>query len=225
MPIHKLLTSSAICLAIANSVLLADARPGNGGADDVTVEKVSVSCNPVSKAGDKITVTATASAGCSSKFTIPGSTIEVPMTESSAGTYSGSYVVQDMDTVSQSKPVVSIWRAGLNPVSKEADDSITIDGTPPTVTNLNPPPDTFVADRLHVIEVVLNDGKGTGIDPGTIKFRVDGKDVTTKCIVNGGVLKYDPPAKLHGEKVSCEVLVADKAGNVSDVKWSYFFKK
>ena len=100
------------------------------------VTLVSVEGSPA-KAGDKIRVTVVAEPNGTATFSIegiPGAT-DVSMTETN-GMYKGEYVVRSGDNVKDAAVTVSFIDALGNSASMTADQKVTIDTTPPTISSV-----------------------------------------------------------------------------------------
>ncbi len=100
------------------------------------VTSVSVKGSPA-KAGDKITVTVVAEPNGTATFSIEdvsGAT-DVPMAETD-GTYVGEYAVQSGDNVRDADVTVSFTDALGNSATMTADQKVTIDTTPPTISSV-----------------------------------------------------------------------------------------
>jgi len=91
----------------------------------ITITVGSVTGSPATS-GETIAVTATGERGGTATFSIAGVATNVPMTESSAGTYKGSYTAKEADRVTDGALSVAFVDASGNRKTLVADTKVTI---------------------------------------------------------------------------------------------------
>ena len=93
------------------------------------------------------------------------------------------------------------------------------DDRPPLITHLSPSNGQRVRDReLTRISAHFSDD-GSGVDRGSVRLRVDGRDVTGRASVERDDVFYSDDLA-PGRHVA-EVIVRDRAGNVARQSWSF----
>ena len=94
------------------------------------------------------------------------------------------------------------------------------DTTPPTVSNPSPLPNANAGPR-PTIAAKFHDA-GSGIDDSSVKIILDGKNVTAQATVGPEGLTLRPVEALAGGRHTVEILVSDKAGNLSNtLAWQF----
>ncbi len=69
------------------------------------------------------------------------------------------------------------------------------------------------------------DDVGSGIDPSSVRFFMQGEDVTENCIVSASRISFRPAATLDSPMLyQFKVIVADREGNTSDLTWEILLK-
>jgi hypothetical protein len=107
------------------------------------------------------------------------------------------------------------WRRGAAPPPPHASR----DDRPPQITNLTPAHGQRVRDRdLTRISAHFADD-ASGVDRGSVRLRVDGRDVTSRASVDRDDVFYTDDLA-PGRHVA-EVIVRDRAGNVARQSWSF----
>jgi hypothetical protein len=189
------------------------------------IDKVQAEPEGILKEDDTLTVNATGTPDCKCTFTIPGITTDQAMSEVHKGKYEGTYTILKKDTKANAKVVVTMSGAAGKSVTREANDVLAIDGNPPVLSNLAPPPDSVIHDRSHAIQAVFNDGAGTGIDGKSVRMWVNNHDVTHVAEIKAGVITYQPPSPFKGDSVKVRIKLDDNARNVTDLTWKFSFVK
>jgi large repetitive protein len=62
---------------------------------------------------------------------------------------------------------------------------------------------------------------GAGIDVAAVRLLFNGADVTASAQIGAGALSYAVPAALQDATHTVQLLLADRAGNVSDTSWTF----
>jgi len=93
------------------------------------------------------------------------------------------------------------------------------DNRAPAIYNVTPSQGDRVSDRgLTQISARFSDDR-SGIDTRSVTLRVDGRNVTGRARVDGNDIRYAD--NLRPGRHSAELLVRDRAGNVSRHAWSF----
>jgi hypothetical protein len=111
---------------------------------------------------------------------------------------------------------------GELPASRVAADPlwVTGDSTPPSVFRPLPLPNTKAA-RDAAIQVVFAED-GTGVDPTTARVLLDGKDVTSRAVINATGLRLLPDRPLADGPHRVSVSIADRSGLRSNtLAWQF----
>ena len=93
------------------------------------------------------------------------------------------------------------------------------DRTAPSIFDVTPNQGARVSERgLTRISARFNDDR-SGVDPRAVTLRVDGRDVTRHANVDGNDIRYAD--NLRPGRHAAELVVRDRAGNVSRRAWSF----
>jgi parallel beta-helix repeat protein len=96
--------------------------------------------------------------------------------------------------------------------------NITIDITPPTIDNLQPPDTSTTTDNTPMIGASYDDV--SGIDVGSVELKVDGVVVTPQILTTMGV-GYTPVSALSDATYNVELKVNDTYGNQATSTWTF----
>jgi len=194
------------------------------------ISSVSVSPTDVPVGvGKEITVTVIGEANAQSvTFSIadvPNAT-DVPMTESTSGDYTGSYIVRNGDVATDAKVTAKMTNSLGNLYSKESPDKVTLDGVKPEVkTPAEPPTGTIPdGDKATLLTVSVTDTV-SGVESVKINLSpVNGQpqqqmydDGTNGDeIANDGIYSLMITVVGTGEgKYDLDVTATDLAGNIN----------
>jgi len=93
------------------------------------------------------------------------------------------------------------------------------DHRPPQITNLTPSQGQRLRDRdLTRISAHFTDD-ASGVDRGSVRLRVDGRDVTSRANIDSDDIRYTEDLA-PGRHVA-ELIVRDRAGNVARESWGF----
>lgn len=158
---------------------------------------------------------------------IPGVIRGVDLTEVRPGVYEGSYTIRRRDDLDAFRNTVATLRNGNQRATARVDvrgedrDSAGRDERPPQITELTPGHGDRVTDRGERrmrIGARLSD-EGTGIDPASVRMRVNGRDVTADARVSPEEVHYR--ADLEPGRYTVEVTARDQAGNPATRGWTF----
>lgn len=196
--------------------------PTTPGAPSITGFTTSAANGQWLRAGERLNVTLSGTAGGNASFTIPGVVDTVALKETRAGVYEGSFQVPTKGGVGLSGANV-IGR--LNVAGKEqliqGANPIAFDPDAPTISAFSPAQADKLADRRPNISAAYADPSGSGIDRASVRLLVDGKDVTSAATRGEGLLVYTPREDLAIGAHTVELTVGDVAGNSAKKSWSF----
>jgi hypothetical protein len=171
------------------------------------------------RAGSQLTVTLRGTPGGTASFDIFGVDSDVAMRQVSPGVYQGIYTVRTQDNVGAAVVVGRLRVGGYEAPLVQAGAQVTLDGTAPQIVQRFPERGQTVNNARPNILVAFNDA-GSGIDPARSRLFVNGQNVTARVSITETALAYSPPDALMG-RVLVRVVLADKAGNVTDEQYAF----
>lgn len=182
------------------------------------IDGVSVSDQGPLGIGATLTVTMRGSPGGAAWFDIGRIERGMPMAEGPHGFYAGRRTVRAGEAAPQAVVTVRLRVGGLETV--RTGEAVTIDGLPPEFTRRVPDPGTAVADRRPTIILGLADRGPAGLDPGSLRLRVNGREVRRVAITETGAY-YTPPEPLPPGLNRVQARIADLAGNEATTSWAF----
>ena len=168
--------------------------------------------------------------GANASVDLPGVERDLRLRETRPGHYEGSYTIRRSDDLDPNRPVVATLRAGdravtanLNmPVGRLGADNRppNVDNRAPDLVQLVPAEGTTVpAGPPVLITARFEDGRGSGVDPASVRIVVSGRNVTPEAQIDRQSLSFRgalPPGR-H----TVEVTARDLAGNAVRKSWSF----
>jgi hypothetical protein len=157
---------------------------------------------------------------------IPGVIRGVDLTEVRPGVYEGTYTIRRRDDLDAFAKAVATLRSGSQRATarveirgEDRDFAVGRDERAPQVSELTPANGDRVTfrGRTHV-RARLSD-EGTGIDPASVRLRLNGRDVTAETRVSPDEVHYR--ADLDPGRYTAELTVRDQAGNATTRSWSF----
>ncbi|WP_395092047.1 stalk domain-containing protein [Armatimonas sp.] len=172
--------------------------------------------------GDKLSVTLLGTPGSVGTFSISGveSARDLPLRETSTGTYMGSFTVPNGTQVKNAPLFAILKKATQSSPMIQSSGPVTLDGIGPQLGTLSPLPDSTAASAKLLIYGTLSD-VGTGIDSTSVQVLVNGTDVTAKATVTEAFFSYKPDPALPAGKTTVAVVARDMAGNETHRAWSF----
>ncbi|MDP2857301.1 MAG: copper amine oxidase N-terminal domain-containing protein [Bacillota bacterium] len=207
-----------------SQVLVAQTRasgvqPPAPPAGNVQITSFSHNATAPLRAGSRLTVTLRGTPGGTASFDIFGVDSDVAMRQVSPGVYQGIYTVRTQDNVGTAVVVGRLRVGGQEAPLVQAGTRVTLDGTAPQIVQRFPEKGQTVNNVRPNILIVFND-TGSGIDPARSRLFVNGQNVTARVSITETALAYSPPEALAG-RVLVRVILADKAGNVTDEEYTF----
>lgn len=165
---------------------------------------------------------------------IPGVIRGVDLAETRPGVYEGSYTIRRRDNLDALRNAVATLRLGDRRMTARVDmdrgydrggfarddrGGYARDNRLPQISELMPANGDRVAGRGQVqIGARLAD-PGSGIDPASVRLRINGRDVTGDARVSPDEIRYR--ADLPPGRYTAEVSVRDNAGNADTKAWAF----
>jgi len=94
-----------------------------------------------------------------------------------------------------------------------------LDYTPPTITNLQPP-DTLITN-LNILTIRADYNDASGIDVSTVLLKVDGTDVTSLAVIGPLWVRYSHGTAFADGVHNIYLEVRDQVGNLKTESWSF----
>jgi hypothetical protein len=159
--------------------------------------------------------------GATAFVDLPGTARNVPMREVRPGHYEGSYTIRRSDHLDPSAPIVAKLRSAGQMVTANLERPVAADDSrPPAIVDLSPREGATVpGGPVTVVSGRFGDPGGSGVDPGSVRIRLSGRDVTGEAQVSPDAFSYRGPL-LPGHHV-VDVSARDRAGNAVRRSWSF----
>lgn len=154
---------------------------------------------------------------------IPGVVSRMDLAETRPGVYEGEYTIGRRDNLrafQNARANLSIGKQRTTVRAERVSEAAPPrDARAPTISNLTPPNGERVGERGRVhISAALAD-EGTGVDPTSVRLRVDGQDVTREARVTAEEVDYRDD--LRPGRHAVELSVKDRAGNTTTKAWAF----
>lgn len=157
---------------------------------------------------------------------IPGVISGVDLAEVRPGVYEGNYTIRRRDNLAAFERAVATLKHGNQRVTARVDVrgggrefGEARDERPPQISEMTPGNGDRITERENLrIGARLSD-EGSGIDAGSVRMRLNGRDVTADARVSEDrvVLRDD----LAPGRYTAEVTVRDRAGNAATKAWTF----
>jgi hypothetical protein len=169
--------------------------------------------------------------GANVSVDLPGVERDLRLRETRPGHYEGSYTVRRADDIAPNRPAVATLRMGdrvataqLNILAGRSGADSRPSGTDhraPDLVRLVPAEGAVVAagNQPVLISAAFEDGRGTGVDPASVRVTVSGRNLTQEARINGNALSLQAP--LPPGRHTVEVVARDLAGNAVRKSWSF----
>lgn len=160
-------------------------------------------------------------------FRVPGVFGNTLMTEVRPGVYEGSYTVRRGDDVDAFERAVATLRKDGQRVTARVDtrgrgwddDNQARDNRPPQISRMDPSQGERVGEQGRVRVSAQLEDEGSGIDPGSVRLRLNGRDVTSDARMRGDRIVYRE--NLPDGRYTVELTARDKAGNAARESWTF----
>jgi hypothetical protein len=168
--------------------------------------------------------------GGNASINLPGVERDLRLHETRPGHYEGSYTIRRSDDFNPNRPIVATLHLGDRVVTS----SLTTmagrpgaDNRPPNADNRAPnliqlvPAEGAVvpAGPPVLITATFEDGRGSGVDPASVRIAVSGRNVTQEAQINRQSISFR--GALPPGRQTVEVTARDFAGNALRKSWSF----
>ena len=157
---------------------------------------------------------------------IPGVIRGVDLTEVRPGVYEGTYTVRRRDDLDAFRGAVATLRNGNQRATARVDVrgedrevGAGRDERPPQITELLPANGERIVERGRTSLGAHLSDEGSGIDPASVRLRLNGRDVTADARVSPDEVRYR--ADLDPGRYTAELTVRDQAGNATTKSWAF----
>ena len=180
------------------------------------------------EAGRELRFRLVGAAGADAWVDIPGVIRGVDLAETRPGVYEGTYTIRRRDNLDAFTGAMATLQDGARRSTARVvirggdEDSAARPGRDergPQITDLAPRHGERVGDNTRtVISARLSDD-GSGVDPASVRLRVDGQDVTADARITADEIRYRDD--LDPGRYTVELSARDRAGNLSTRSWTF----
>lgn len=167
--------------------------------------------------GAELRFAANGTPGARASFSIEGVVKDVPLREVRPGRYEGAYTIRGNDNFPPSLNIVGTLEANGKSVQSKLNQALLIDARPPTIRNLSPKNNDFVAGNTVSVSATFDDSGGVGVDPRSVKLVIAGQDVTRNASITPQFVTWR--GDLRNGSIPIELTAADTAGNTVRQNW------
>jgi hypothetical protein len=168
--------------------------------------------------------------GANASVDLPGVERDLRLRETQPGHYEGSYTIRRSDDLHPNRPVVATLRAGDRVVTA----NLSLQGVRPGADNRPPNSDNRAPEVVQVapaegatvpagppvlITARFDDGRGSGVDPASVRIVVSGRNVTSEAQIDARSVSFR--GALPPGRQAVEVTARDHAGNAVRKGWSF----
>ena len=144
------------------------------------------------------------------------------MEETRPGVYEANYTVRRRDDVRVFQRAMGTLRSGNQRVVARVDvrgDEVGRDNQAPRISDVTPGDGVRVGERGRVHLFARLGDEGSGVDPATVRLRIDGRDLTGAAQISAEEvrLREDLPNGRH----TADLEVRDRAGNAARKTWTF----
>jgi hypothetical protein len=187
----------------------------------VSVSTFTTSLTRPLKAGDSFSVTMTGTPGGKASFDIADLVQGVPMSESTAGTYAGTFRIPDRFNVTE-VPIYGRLTLGAESAPRvEAPQRLSSATVPPQIPEVAPRPGETINNHRPNIYATFFVPSDIGVDPNTIAISVNDRDVSAAATRTRSFVTYSPANDFPSGDVRVTIRVSDTAGNSASRSWSF----
>lgn len=154
-------------------------------------------------------------------FTIAGVVTNQAMSEVSPGAYEGRYTIRRNDNFPPGVAITATLESQGQTARYRLQQGLINDDQPPTVQNPSPANNGVASSLRPLISAVFDDGRGSGVDPKSVRIRFDGQDVTSDATITANFFNYQPPRNLAQGTYRVEVDLKDLSGNPGGSNWQF----
>ncbi|MCC2632894.1 MAG: hypothetical protein K0S48_780 [Ramlibacter sp.] len=160
--------------------------------------------------GQRVAANAAVQSPSIERFTVPG-------------VYEGSYTIRLRDDLSEIDRAVATLRNGPMTTSArivlEGEGAQWPDRVGPKVVDVTPNHNQHVGERGRTEVSARYRDDRSGVNVSSVRLRIDGDDVTRQARVTGNKVSFE--ANLRQGRHQAELVVRDRAGNVTRTAWNF----
>ncbi|MBC5823659.1 MAG: copper amine oxidase N-terminal domain-containing protein [Candidatus Eremiobacteraeota bacterium] len=198
----------------------ATARPGSQAGTSLRIEAVNDGNVRGLRQGQLLHVSAMGTPGARAWFDLSNFIVGNPMREVRSGRYEGEYAVQAGTNILGAPLIVRLDKDGQS-VQAQASEPVDIITTPPAIKDTAPAPSSRVNNPRPNIYATFSTPGDAGMDVGSLRIAVNGKDVTAQAARTPQFVAYYPPSELSPGPATVEIRGSDAAGNAVTFQWSF----
>jgi hypothetical protein len=227
---RTVLANFALGATMAPPVAIAPPPPPVRAPDPLRIERFGMAPIERVEPGAELQFALDGMPGANASVAMPGVDRPLRLLETRPGHYEGSYTIRQADDMRPNRPVVATLRAGDRVVTANLNLVVVrpgADNRPPSGDNRAPevvqlaPAEgaTVPAGPPVLITARFEDGRGSGVDPASVRMVVSGHNVTNEAQIDGRSVSFRgafPPGR-H----AVEVTARDFAGNAVRKGWSF----
>jgi hypothetical protein len=142
------------------------------------------------------------------------------MRETRPGHYEGEYLVSVGTNLTDAPIFVRLVRNAETALA-EAPHALTIVTTPPSVKETAPGDGARINVARPNIFAAFSSVSNRGMDPASLRMKVNGSDVTAQTTRTPSFISFYPPAGFRPGRVEVEVKGTDIAGNSVEYAWTF----
>ena len=202
-------TTAPAAVALPPAVAAATAAP--------VIERFTVAPIARIEPGAELRFAANGTPGARASFSVEGVVQDVPMREVRPGRYEGAYTIRRNDNFPPSLNIVGTIEANGKSVQSKLNQALLLDARPPTIRNLAPKNNEFVAGNNVSVSATFDDSGGVGVDPRSVKLVIAGQDVTRNASITPQFVTWR--GDLRNGPNPIELTAADSAGNAVRQNW------
>jgi hypothetical protein len=216
----------------AEQAVVAQSGPRYTVAAQPRVQSMALNANAGLAPGSTLRVQVTASPGAdTASVRLRGSGVRVALRERAPGEYVGNYTVRRSDRIDASRMMVAQFSWGDRVIAQNFDYPSAFrtlasgagrdlrDDRAPRISELTPSNGARLGERGRTSIHARFSDDGSGVDPRSVRVRVDGLDVTQEARIQDDGVTY--VERLGRGRHSAEIEVRDRAGNAARTSWTF----
>ena len=190
----------------------------------VAISSISVSPTQPLRQGGTLYVTMRGTPGGLAGYDIGPYIRNLSLAESSAGVYSGSYVIPRGVNFSDAPIFGRLNVRGADAPQAESETTVSVATEPPGIIDFAPDSGTTVNNTRPSIYATFSSGT-VPVNPSSARLEVNGRDLTSSAMRTARFIHYTPGVDYPNGPMRVTVSVSDAAGNVATKSWTFFIKK
>jgi len=208
--------------ASASPAPMASVPPASQAPSEVPkITQVSHNATGALQPGNVITVSLLGDPGCKATFDIPGISVNIPMTETSQGVYSGSFRIPDTAWNVQNASIFGRLSRNSHESVRQAETRIGMVTNSVRITRVLPAENSVVKTQRPNILIVLHSSGGARLNNSSVILMVNNQRTNQNPVMNNDLVSYEMPYNLPQGQNSIAFSASDTSGNPLRKTW-YF---